>query len=60
MSMEVNAGNTKSTFELDQYFDGLLNQAVDIVTRNGTTAIIYTFDKTDEVLTVITSGQLGL
>ena len=52
MSIEVNSELTRSTYELDQYYDGLLNQAVDIITRQGKIFRVYTYDKTDEVITV--------
>jgi len=53
MSIEINSGASKRTSELDQYFDGTGNQAVDIFTDNGITTRIYTYDKNDEVLIII-------
>jgi hypothetical protein len=40
MSIEINSGASKRTSELDQYFDGTGNQAVDIFTDNGLTTRI--------------------
>lgn len=56
MNIEVNSGLTQSTYELDQYYDGYLNQAVNILTEKGNQINVYTYDKTNEVILV--SGDI--
>ena len=57
MSIEINSGASKNTIELDQYFDGSGNQAVDIFTTKGITTRIYTYANIDEVLIIIGSNN---
>ena len=57
MNIEINSGSSKSTIELDQYFDGSGNQAVDIFTTKGITTRIYTYANNDEVLIIIGSNN---
>lgn len=52
MSVEINSGLTMSTLEIDQYYDGELNRGVNIIRDNGKQFNIYTYDQTNEVITV--------